>query len=653
MNDGASMRERAARRIRAVAAKLAGTRPDQSRADLAAALAAHQSGRFSEAEALYDTILSRTPDHFDASHMLGVLALQTGRAEMGIERLSRAVALRPGNALAHFNLGKGLHTQGRLEEALVQYDRAVAAQPDHVEAHLGRGAVLQALRRFDEALGCYDAVIRLRPDYGAAHHNRGLILSELGRHQDALASHEQAVRLQPNDPDTHFQHGNLLRQVGRPGDALASYERAIALRPAHAEAWSNRGALLRGFGEYDEALASQEKAIALRPDYAEAHTNRGATLREMARTQEALRAFDQAIALNPGLAEVCSNRAVVLMEMKRFEEAQASLEKAIALKPDLPGAFWNLGLLNLTLGRYEEGWRLFEWRKRLEHAIGDRPVPRPLWTGAEPLEGRSIFLHWEQGYGDTIQFCRYVPIVRALGATVILSVQEPLRTLIARMDPAVPVLGPIDMPDPVDYHCPMMSLPHALGTTLETIPDAIPYLLADEEKVAAWRARLAEAVGLKVGLVWAGGAREEMPHLMMADARRSITLSAYAPLAAVPNVTFVSLQKGPPAAQSAQPPRRMVLRDWTGELHDFDDTAALVQALDLVITVDTAVAHVAGALGKPVWVLSRFDNCWRWLEDRSDSPWYPTARVFRQKVMGQWAPVIDAVAEALAAMPRP
>jgi tetratricopeptide (TPR) repeat protein len=640
------MRDWAARLKTAFGARLGHSAP----ADLTAALAAHQAGRLEEAEALYTAILRRIPNQFDALHMLGVLTLQTGRADAGIALIERAVALRPGDALVHFNLGKALHTQGRLEQAIAQYDQAIATQADHVEAHLGRGAALQSLQRFAEALASYEIVLRLRPETASAHHNRGLILGELGRHPEALASHEQAVRLMPQDPDTHFQHGNLLRQAGRHADALASYEKAIALRPTHAEAWSNRGNLLRQFGDYDQALASQEKAVALRPDYTEAHSNRGATLQEMARDREALAAFDKAIALNPGLAEVHSNRGVVLMEMKRFQEARTSLEQAATLKPDLPGAWWNLGLLHLTLGQYDDGWRLFEWRKRLDHPIANRPVAAPLWTGQDGLEGRSIFLHWEQGYGDTIQFCRYVPIIQALGARVILSVQNPLRTLVESVAPGVVVLGPTDTPEHMDYHCPLMSLPLALGTTLDTIPDAVPYLHAATDKVASWRERLTGVSGLKVGLVWAGGAREEMPHLMMVDARRSITLAAYAPLAAVPGVTFVSLQKGPPADQTRAAPDGMTLIDWTGELHDFADTAALVEALDLVITVDTAVAHVAGALGKPVWVLSRFDNCWRWLEHRADSPWYPTARIFRQPEMGQWAPVIEAVAEALGAL---
>ena len=610
-------------------------------------LAAHQSGRLAEAEAIYTGILRLAPDHFNALHFLGVLAIQDNRPDEGIRLIRHALTINPSDANAHFNLAKALHLAGHHAESLTLYDRTIALNPAHTEAHLGRGAVLQHLERYQEALASYEAAIRLKPDYAGAHVNRGLVLHTLGRTDAALASQDIALKLRPDDPNGHFHRGNYLRGLQRREEALLSLEQAIRLRPGYPEALANRAVILRELGRYEEALADQDKAIAAQPGLPGARSNRGAILQEMGRPAEALAAFDEAIADNPDSAGTWSNRGVVLMELRRLAESDASFERAIALDPTLASARWNRGLLHLNLGRYQEGWEGFEWRHRLDQPIGGRTLPVPIWTGEQPLAGKTILLHWEQGFGDTLQFCRYAPLVQDLGARVILSVQDPLRALIARMSPGLTVVGPRESPTEIDFHCSLMSLPRAFGTTLETVPARIPYLHADEIRARAWRDRLSGESGLKIGLVWAGGARPDQPQFNMIDRRRSLALDALAPLGTVPGVTFISLQKGPPSDQLRAPPAGLKVQDPSGELGDFDDTAALISALDLVITVDTAVAHLAGALGKPVWILNRYDTCWRWLENRSDSPWYPSARLFRQREPGIWTPVIEAVRQAL------
>jgi hypothetical protein len=343
---------------------------------------------------------------------------------------------------------------------------------------------------------------------------------------------------------------------------------------------------------------------------------------------------------------------VVLAGLQRHAEALENYDRVIALRPDDAEAYWNRSHCLLALGQFDAGWRLFEWRKRLGQSSGHRAFPQPVWLGQDGLAGKTLFIHWEQGFGDTLQFCRYAALATARGARVVVSVQDPLRRVIASLGPAVEVIGGCASPREFDWHCPMMSLPLAFGTTLETIPWVTPYLAADTAAVAAWRGRLAGLCGLRVGVCWAGNSRPDQPAARAIDRRRSIGLARLAPLAEVAGVQLVSLQKGDAAGEVAGAQAGLVLHDWTDALQDFADTAALIEALDLVITVDTAVAHLAGALGKRVWVLNRFDACWRWLLGRDDSPWYPTARLFRQPAPGDWDSVVGAVAAALRELVR-
>jgi hypothetical protein len=336
----------------------------------------------------------------------------------------------------------------------------------------------------------------------------------------------------------------------------------------------------------------------------------------------------------------------VLAILGRSAEADASFREALRLQPDQADAHANRGMALLLAGQFEEGWREFEWRwKTAFMATRARNFAAPLWNG-EAIGDRVLLLHAEQGLGDTLQFCRYAPLITG-GARVVLEVQASLVRLLSRLPGVAQIVARGESLPPFDLHCPLLSLPRAFGTTLETIPAATPYLAADPAEATLWRKRLASLPGLRVGLVWAGGPRTPVPKLIAIDMRRSLTLKTLAPLAEVSGVSFVSLQKSSPAAQAANPPPGMALADFSVELHDFAATAALIEALDLVISVDTSVVHLAGALGKPVWLLNRFDNCWRWMLKREDSPWYPTLRQFRQPSAGDWSSVISAVKDAL------
>jgi hypothetical protein len=330
-----------------------------------------------------------------------------------------------------------------------------------------------------------------------------------------------------------------------------------------------------------------------------------------------------------------------LANLGRRREALASCDRAIALKPDSPEARFNRAACHLALGDYERGWEEYEWRWQTRHAAALPDLPGPLWQGNA---NQTILVHAEQGFGDSLQFCRYVPML-AKRATVVLDVPRPLVRLLSSLDCDVRIVARGDDLPPFDAWIPMLSLPRAFNTTLATVPAAVPYLRADPEQASRWRDRVAALPGRKVGLVWAGSPLSPQPRALAMDRRRSMTLQQFAPLAALPGLCLISLQKGDAATQ--KPPAGMVLHDWTEELHDFADTAALVAAMDLVISVDTSVVHLAGALARPVWVLNRYDQCWRWLSDRTDSPWYPTARLFRQPEPGDWSSVIGEVAKAL------
>jgi len=569
-----------------------------------------QVGRLAEAEQLYLDVLREQPNHFDALHLLGIIAAQTGRPELAVELIGKAIDLKPGSVEAHNNRGNALENLGRFEAALADYDRAIALAPNEADVHANRGVILRRLKRPAEALVSCDKAILLDPDIAGAHNNRGGALHDLERFEDALAS----------------------------------YDRAIALGPDFAEAHNNRGSVLRDLGRLEEALSCCNDVILRWPNFAEAHNSRGNALRDLGRFDAALSSYDRAIALKPDDAVAYRNRGTVLGDLGRFEEALRSYDRAIELEPDFPEAYRSQGICHLAMGNYEIGWEMYEWRWYVvapRHDLRGHP-----WLGDSPIDGKTILVHAEQGFGDSLQFCRYIPLLAAR-ATVVLDAPRPLVRLLSSLDGVARIVATGDPLPWFDAWIPMMSLPLALRSTLETIPASIPYLHADQERSATWRQRLAAFPGRKVGLVWAGSPGIAGSRKSIEDRRRSITLQHYAPLAAIPGLCLISLQKGEAAAQARTPPAGMILHDWTAELDDFADTAALVDALDMVISVDTAVVHLAGALGKPVWVLNRHDQCWRWLRDRTDSPWYPLARLFYQSTPGDWSGVVDDVAQAL------
>ncbi len=603
-------------------------------------------GRSHEALLDYEQAITLRPDHPEAHYNRGAVLRNSGRLEEAVSAYNQAIALKPDFADAYFNRGNALLDLGQSDAALADYDRAIMLKPDHAEAHNNRGKTLRDLGRFEESLAGYDKLMALNPDFAESHNNRANVLRDLGRPQEAVVSCERAIALNPEFAEAYVNRGTALGDLGRAEDAMFSHDKAIALRPDFAEAHNNRGNALTDLGRTDEALASYHRAITLKPDYPDAFNNLGNALASLALYEDALSSYDRVIASRPDHADAHNNRANVLRSLGRHEDALSGYIRAITLKPDFAGAHWNQSLCQLAMGDYETGWTNYEWRWKSELARAWRNLPGCAWLGDSPIENKTILVQAEQGLGDSLQFCRYIPVLAAL-ANVVLEVPRPLVRLLTSLKGAGQVIASGDPPPRFDAWTPMLSLPLAFRTTLSTIPAAGPYLYADPERSAAWRHRLATLPGRKIGLVWAGSPRPENPKANATDRRRSITLDHYAPLAAIPGVGLISLQKGDAAAWARTPPAGMELHDWTEELEDFADTAALIEALDLVISVDTSVAHLAGALGKPVWVLNRYDQCWRWLRGRNDSPWYPTARLFQQRTPGDWAGVMREVTDAL------
>ena len=438
-----------------------------------------------------------------------------------------------------------------------------------------------------------------------------------------------------------FAVAQRLHQSGHLAQAEVLYRQILALNPRHVESLNHLGLVALQTGHPDDAVDLIRNAIALNRRIPEFHCNLGTALQNQAKLDEAVASYRRALALKPNFTDALSNLGNILLHQGKPAEAAVCYRKAIDLQPDFPEAHFNHSTVLLLEGKFHHGWQEFEWRWRrkdfeLRHPVHSR------WRG-DDLNGRTILLHAEQGLGDSIQFVRYAPLVARRGATVLVEAQRPLVTLFSGMEGVSGVFAQGDRLPAFDYHCPFMSLPLAFATTLDTIPSTMPYLRADAERVAGWRRRVAPLPGLRVGLVWAGTPLPSQLWAHAMDQRRSITLDHFANFAAMDGVSFVSLQKGKAAFQTKTPPAGLAIQDWTNELNDFADTAALVEALDLVIGVDTSVIHLAGALGKPVWLINRFDTCWRWLLERDDSPWYPTLRQFRQQSPGDWNSVLSRV----------
>ncbi len=554
-----------------------------------AALDLHRNGRLPEAEVLYRRILAATPRHFDALHMLGVVALQTNRPADAVDLIGKAIRSNSNIAAAHFNLGNALRAEKRFEDAAKAFARSIALRPDHAESH----------------------------------NNRALALEDCGRFADAVTGFAKALALRPDWAEAYYNRANALRKLaagtrGKPGHALELSERA---------------------------LADYGRAIELAPTFVAAHLNRGNVLQELQRDEEAIASYDRAIKLAPELATLHNNRGNALMHIGRDGEAEQSFRKAIEIDPDDSAGFYNLSFLLLQRGEFAEGLKFYERRHMFARSQGRRDYPQPQWLdpAKDPIAGKTLLVYWEQGFGDSIQFCRFMRPAAELGATVVFEAQKPLRRLLSSFDDAIRIVAEDERPTQFDYHCPLMSLPMVLGATAATIPAAVPYLKSEPAHRRRWAERIGSD-GFRIGVAWQGATAN-------GNLFRSFALREMECLSRIPGVRLISLQKGYGTEQLQTLPEGMKVEtlgdDFDAGPDAFVDTAAVMDNLDLVISCDTSIAHLAGALGRPAWIALKKVPEWRWMAASDTTPWYPTLRLFRQHAVGDWGSVFGDMGEAL------
>jgi tetratricopeptide (TPR) repeat protein len=557
-------------------------------------------GQTAVADMLARQIVAAVPTGVDDLYCQASLLLGWNRAADALKRFdaARTRGRVPPELLV--DRAVALNELRRAEEAIASCQEALALQPRFAPAHLVWGDALVGLEHHDDALAQYGAALKADAGFAPARHARAALLMKLSRAEGALPDLRRLLQQSPNDATLHNRMGLALAELQHFDEALAAFDRAVALAPRDAGLWHNRGVTLWSLERYAEALAS----------------------------------YDKALALNAGLYVTLSNRANTLQELSRFDEAMVVHDRVVATWPDYVSGHWNRSQGRMLLGDWAGGLPEFEWRRQRAD-VKDDYLPDPCWTGSEDIAGKTLLIRAEMGLGDTIQFARYAALAQERGARVVLAVQAPLvRLMTESLVPAVDqVIGKYDPQPLCDYHIASMSLPLAFGTTPQTAPNRVPYLKADPARAAAWKDKLG-ANGFKIGICWRGGQAGN-------DMGRSFPLALLAPIAALPGVRLISLQKGEGAAQLNTLPRGMAV-ETLGE--DFDngpdaflDTIAVMESLDLVISCDTSIPHLAGALARPLWLATRMVPEWRWLLGRDDSVWYPTARLFRQEALGDWS----------------
>jgi tetratricopeptide (TPR) repeat protein len=531
------------------------------------------------------------------------------------------------------------HRRGELPSAEMLYRQILAADARHPDALFGLGLIASQVGRRDDAIAIWQHAAKLHPRRADAWLQLSVALMQKGDPYQSVSCARRAIEVQPELAEAHSQLGVALSELRKHAEAIEAARGAVAMRPDAAEFHNNLGHVLHRAGRLDEAEAEIRRAIAIAPDVAMYHVSLAALLDQLDHVDESIASAEEALRLGGASPDLLSNISAMERRRRGYRRAVDYADRALAMQPNHAPAHGSRALALLALGDYANGFVEYEWRWRCENfTTAARDFARPMWDGVADPRGRTIFIHTEQGFGDTIQFARYIPMLAARGANVIVECHASLRALLQSVRGAARVVPAGLNPPDFDLHAPLMSLPRAFGTRIDTIPAGVPYLSADATKLNAWRARIS-APGSKIGLVWWGNPKP--------DPARSVPLPVLAPLALVPGVTFYSLQKGDVPADAAAVPAGMNFIDVSHEIKDFADTAAAMMCLDLIITIDTAAAHLAGALARPVWTMLPWSPDWRWMLDRADSPWYPTMRLFRQRDRGDWHSVASQVADEL------
>jgi len=631
----------------------------------------HEQGKILEAQVQIEQALILSPDNFNALFLLAILTSQTKNYEKSLYLLNLAINLKPNEPQLYFaqgivlaetqeyakalicfnqviklnpNLPEAFYNRGivlkKLEQidlALISFKRAIELNPTYTQAHNNLGITLNDLKKFEEAITHFDQVINIDPTFSEAYNNRGISFKQLNKIEVALDSYNKAISLNPDYAQAHNNRGILLTELHLLDEALISFDHAIRLIPHFSEAFNNRGIALKELNDSLGAIDNYKKALEISPDYAQAYYNQGIAQYDLGQLNEAIESYNKAISITPHYPEAYSNLGIALQDIKHLDRALICYDKAIELDPSYPEAYWNKSLALLLQGKFKEGWELYEWRwqsKAISQIAGHRQFKEPLWLGHESLVNKTILVYFEQGLGDTIHFSRYVKLLSNLGAKVILEVQAPLFTLLQKLEGVALLVAQGSSLPQFDYQCPLMSLPLALDVTLNHLVAQTEYIKSDPTKVNYWQKKLGVKTKPRIGIVWRGSTNHSK------DQIRSAKLEEFLPFLP-PQFEYISLQKELSEIDKHLLEANPYIQNHTKALGDFSDTAALIDTLDLVIGVDTSVIHLAGALGKKTWLMLPYLPDWRWLLDRSDSPWYPSLKLYRQSTIGNWQSVFE------------
>ncbi len=602
-------------------------------------LALQQSGQTRQAKKQWLKLLKCYPRHPVILTCLGTIALEAGHIDDAVKWLTQSLAILPEQASALSYLSIANLQMQQFDNALRYADKAIQVNPIYMQAHANRGAALQGLKQYDQAIASFHKALTIDPDNPDTLFNLSLVYLDYGKYTEAISTLKQVLKVKPSDATAHYLCGQLHKELKLYKEATPYFDASIKLDVRNEEAYFGRGLAYLALKQFEAAYADFQAATKIKPSYTNAYINMGIALRNLGRFDDALEAYQLALSLNNQNPEILNNKGLLLVDIQRFDEALECYQQAITLAPDFDEVYWNQSHLHLLLGDYKQGWPLYEYRWKSVQQASFRNLSKPLWLGEESIAGKKLFIYPEQGLGDFIQFLRYVTKIEKLGAKVILEVPLSLMALVEEMHLDCVLVKPDQGVQAYDYHCPIMSLPLAFKTELDTIPSPIPYLAASQEKIKQWKARVNQE-NFNVGLVWSGASGHQHDHL------RSIALEKLQPLMTLP-ATYHALQKE--FRETDQPVLKKLdnLKTYHSLLNDFSETAALIAQMDLVIAVDTSVAHLAGAMGKECWLLLPYSPDFRWLLERLDSPWYPTMTLFRQSRFNDWTSVVEGVKEKI------
>jgi tetratricopeptide (TPR) repeat protein len=600
-------------------------------------IALYSQGKIQEAFDSVETLIKDFPSEALLYNIRGACFKEFDQLDHAVNSYEKALAIKPDYAEAHNNLGVTLNNLGQLGAAVNSYGKALAIKPDYAEVHSNLADTLHEFGQLEAAIRSYKMALAIKPNYAEAHYSLGNTFKGIGQPEAAVKCYEKALAIKSNYAEAHSNLGVTLQELGQLDAAVKSYEKALAIKPDYADAHYNLGVTLQELGQLDAAVKSYGKALAIKPDYADAHYNLGVTLQELDLLDAAVKSYEQALAIKPDYTEAHSNLGITHRDLGHLGTAINCYKKALAISPDHAVAKWNLSLSQLVTGNFKEGWKNYESRLKKKDFKQERHYSQPLW-GSSSLVGKTLFLYPEQGIGDMIQFIRYVKVLSTKTTKIIVECPKSLHQLFSTIPEINVLVTKGDALPHFDYHVPLLSLPKILKTTIKTIPVDIPYLFLEKNNE---RPVNTQPRALNIGIVWAGNSAHNN------DKNRSVDLSFFSAIMNIHNTQFYSLQVGDRRDDLNQEDFASHIIDAGKHLGHYAETATVINQLNLIITVDTSVAHLAGAMGKPVWVLLPFASDWRWLLERYDSPWYPTMRLFRQQSRGDWESVFNEVHKAL------